>query len=135
MLNSYLDCFSLRLQGALHNAEDNQIYDPSYYDGSNLGYIDRRNCFRTIMSYPDHVGCRNAGCSGGSCSIVLYFSNTVATYNGHPTGNSRANNAKYIDSKGYFIISFSDKIKPYLLQMAKNFTSYFLRFCCCHLLL
>ena len=88
------------LQGALHNAEDNEIYDPSYYDGSNLGYIDRRNCFRTIMSYPDHVGCRNAGCSGGSCSIVMYFSNTVATYNGHPTGNSRTNNAKYIDSKG-----------------------------------
>ena len=86
--------------GALHNIEDNEIYDRNYYDGSNVGYIDRPNCFRTIMSYPDNVGCRNAGCRGGSCSIILYFSNTVATYNGHPTGSPVANNAKYIDSKG-----------------------------------
>lgn len=62
----------------------------------NYGWRDPNSMFRTVMAYNCRSGQCDAG-NGAGCTRVNWFSNPAVSYNGRPTGSSRANNARQIN--------------------------------------
>ena len=81
---------------------------PTFYtDGTNVGYIDSINCFRTMMAYNDEILCEN--CPDKQCTRIQYYSNPNYMYQAYgvyrSTGDFNHNNADWISSKGSYVTS------------------------------